>query len=63
VQPNPVKAFFIIANSISGLMMVFSGKMKWQENVLYIGGMPFHILSLVALNVFLFMLAAKQKDS
>jgi hypothetical protein len=52
----------MIASDIRTLIQLATGHMEWKENWLFIVSMPFYLLSWIAINVFLFTLAAKQKQ-
>lgn len=51
-----------IASAIHMCMEVANGHMTWEHNWLIIVSMPFYLFSWIAINVFLFTLAAKQKN-
>jgi hypothetical protein len=53
----------LIASDIHGLMQLSSGHMSLEDNWMYFLSMPIYFLSNIALNVFLFTLAAKQKNN
>jgi hypothetical protein len=53
----------LIASDVRGLMQLSSGHMSLEDNWTYFLSMPIYLLSGIALNVFLFTLAAKQKKN
>jgi hypothetical protein len=58
-----VVALFHIATMIRSLAELSSGHMKWEDNWLYLISMPVYFVWNIALTVFFFTLAARQKDS
>ena len=51
-----------ITSDIRGLMELASGHVKFEQSWLYFLTMPFYLLAWIALDVFLFTLAVKQKN-